>query len=483
MNILRNADFFGVPFVQSIDQKQTTYKSVLGGILTLTIFAASLAYAIWVIYLWQTKQMNPKISNSKYVSDYTLLDLNQDVLKVYYWKYDDNLIDPFQNNILLPLVIYTKKNKLTTPQLIENYTTSPYGNLYIPKTELGFSYIDGDIYTSEEMYIQIVLCSEIYLKPNQTCASTELIQKFFSQSYNIIGIQIYTKTLDSRDGSEQSGLQEFYIQIEQKYCYTMNTFLETNLYELQDYFLFGKSNYKEYITGALVQTQTSTFEYCQKAFQSDALSIIYIGMKGSQMKTIFEYPRAGDILANIGSIVSLLFMIKYIIIVLNQYSLNQKVLQELINFYYPEFKKICIKKNWRNQIIKINFNQVEVDTNEYKRFYQKVSRQMQQKLSFLNLLYEISRLYLIIRSLKYREELLKSHEVGIKINLTQAKESDALFGQKSSCSVKSYQDNFLLNEDDVDLLSLARRKTEKNYENIPEEIYNEIDFYNTNKII
>lgn len=45
-------------------------------------------------------------------------------------------------------------------------------------------------------------------------------------------------------------------------------------------------------------------------------------MYGNQMKTIFEYPRAGDIFANIGSIVSLLFMIKYIIIFLNQYSLN-----------------------------------------------------------------------------------------------------------------------------------------------------------------
>ena len=45
-------------------------------------------------------------------------------------------------------------------------------------------------------------------------------------------------------------------------------------------------------------------------------------MKGSQTYTIFEYPRAGDLLANIGSIVSVLFMVKYLIIILNQYSLN-----------------------------------------------------------------------------------------------------------------------------------------------------------------
>lgn len=40
-------------------------------------------------------------------------------------------------------------------------------------------------------------------------------------------------------------------------------------------------------------------------------------MKGNQIKTIFEYPNAGDLLANIGSIVSVLFMIKHVIIIFN----------------------------------------------------------------------------------------------------------------------------------------------------------------------
>lgn len=29
--------------------------------------------------------MNPKISNSKYVSDYSALDLNKDIIRLYYW--------------------------------------------------------------------------------------------------------------------------------------------------------------------------------------------------------------------------------------------------------------------------------------------------------------------------------------------------------------------------------------------------------------
>ncbi|CAD8107912.1 unnamed protein product [Paramecium primaurelia] len=476
MNILKNLDLFGVPF-------ESKYKSIFGGILSLVTILASLAYAIWIFYLWQTKQMNPKISNSKYVSDYSSLDLNKDFIRLYYWQYDENLIDPFQAKILLPLVIYNRQNQLTSPQVINTTSVTSYGNTYIPKIELGFTKIDGEIYTSEEMYIQIVMCSEIYLQPDEKCASPDLTEQFFKQSSNLVVMQIYSTTLDSRDGSEQIGLQEFYIQIEQQFCYTMNTFLETNLYELQDYFLFGTSKYKEYISGAVVQTQTSSSEYCYKTFNNNAISLVYIGMNGNQMKTIFEYPRAGDIFANIGSIVSLLFMIKYIIIILNQYALNQKIITELIYFYYPEFKNICITKNWRYNITMVKINQKEVDIKEYMKFYNKVQQQMQQKLCYLNLLFEISRLYFIIRSFKYREELYKSHSVGIKMNLNLNKEFDFIDNYNSISSAKSNLQSIVLNEDDADLISLTRRRPQNNFDCIPEEIINENDFYNTNKIV
>lgn len=42
---------------------------------------------------------------------------------------------------------------------------------------------------------------------------------------------------------------------------------------------------------------------------------------------------------------------------------------------------------------------------------------MNPKLSYINLLYEMSRIYFIIRSFKCREELKKSHSIGIKIDL------------------------------------------------------------------
>ena len=58
-------------------------------------------------------------------------------------------------------------------------------------------------------------------------------------------------------------------------------------------------------------------------------------MKGNQVKTVLEYPNAGDLLANIGSIVSVLFMVRHIIVFFNSYFLNEKIVHDMISYYYP----------------------------------------------------------------------------------------------------------------------------------------------------
>ncbi|CAK77289.1 unnamed protein product (macronuclear) [Paramecium tetraurelia] len=299
IKILRAADFFGAPFVQQIDPKQSIYKSAFGGLITLLISSASFAYAIWVLFKWQNNQLSPKISNSVYVSDFSLLDLDYDVIKLYYWKIEENYLDPFESKILLPLVMYTTNFSFSELQVINrsNETSADGTQYYLPKMSLAFQNISGVIYTTSEMYIQIVKCQQIYLKENEKCASDELIEQFFSQPLNTIVLQVQQKQLNSLDGSVQNSLQEFYIQIEKQNCYTLNTFLQSNFYELQNSFLFGYPTYLEYINGAFIQSQTNSAEFCRLAYGNDILGLIYIVMKGNQIKTIFEYPHAGDLIS------------------------------------------------------------------------------------------------------------------------------------------------------------------------------------------
>ncbi|CAD8145189.1 unnamed protein product [Paramecium pentaurelia] len=484
MNFLRQADFFGIPFVQQIDLKQSIYKSAFGGFVTLLIFSASVAYSIWILYLWQINQLSPKISNSIYTSDFKLLDMNYDIIKLYFWKFDEEMIDPFEEKILLPLVMYTTNFSFTQLETLEmSNETSIDGKskFIIPKMGLAFQEFNGEIYTTTEMYIQIVKCSDIYLKPNEKCASQEIIDKFYNQSLNIVVMQIHYKSLDSKDGSEQASLQEFYIQLEQQNCYTLNTFLQSSFYEIRDSFLFGSPRYVEYINGALIQPQTNSNEYCKLAYENDVLGLIYIIMKGNQVKMIFEYPHAGDLLANIGSIVSVLFMIKYLIIVINQYFLNQTIINQLIELYYPEYKHITIQKNWKRQIKQVKYQNNQIDLKEFISFYQKIHDQMRSKFSFINLLYEISRIQFIIRSTKSRDEFRKSHQIGIKLSFSNEKDLN-FSAVKSSFTQRPFSNQLYLIDEEVDILSLTERLREKNDYKIPDELQEQNDFYEINKI-
>ncbi|CAD8182559.1 unnamed protein product [Paramecium octaurelia] len=459
VNYFKSIDFFGATFNQNIDKKQQSFKSVFGGIMTLFIFSASLAYAVYVFYKWQTNQYSPKITTFVNTSSFELLDLDYDIIKLSYSEYKAGLIDPFEEKVLIPLLIYTENFEYGTPTVLTlSNQTSYYGNKYlIPKMQLGFSYVNGNLMTTSEMYVQIVKCTPDLLEEGESCASEETTKKFFNQPLNYIILQVKGKQLNSKDGSVQTSIQEFYIQIEETTCYTFNIFLQSNFYEVNDSLLFGQSKQNEFINGALIQSQSNSAQYCYQAYGNITYASFYIAMKGDQIKTIYEYPSAGDLLANIGSIVSVLFMARFMIFFLNDYYLNEKIINDLIAFYYPQFHQVRFKRNWRRQITQVKFRNQKIDVDKFKSFYEKVKSKMEQKLTFENLIYEISRIYILIRANMTREEIKRSHLVGLRLdylkeipkNLTSECEGDI---------AQHENDVRLLNDDDIALLSLYENK-------------------------
>lgn len=61
MKFISNLDIFGVPMLSRIDDKDLLHKSFIGGIVTIFIVICSLAYSLWIFYLWGTNSMNPTI--------------------------------------------------------------------------------------------------------------------------------------------------------------------------------------------------------------------------------------------------------------------------------------------------------------------------------------------------------------------------------------------------------------------------------------
>ncbi|CAD8145084.1 unnamed protein product [Paramecium pentaurelia] len=480
---LRNADFFGTPFLQQINQKQSLYQSAIGGFITLIIFSSSLSYAIWILYQWQTNQFNPKISQSLYVSDFKQIDFNYDIVKIYFWKFEERFIDPFEEKVLLPVISYMQSDGSTTVRLIKMSNEATIdGNIYIiPKLHFGEQYYNGNVYISTDATILFIKCQQEYLEDGEQCANQEKSDQFFSQPFNVITTEITYKSIDSNNGQIKTSTQDYYFQVEPTNCYTLNIFLQSNLYEVRDYFLFGQPKLNEYINGAFIQTQTNTFNYCKQAYRNDAVGVVYLIMQGHQIKTIYEYPHAGDLLANIGSIVSLLFMIKYIIILLNQHFLQENLIHSIIRMYYPQFKNVKIFRNWKFNINKVSIGEKYVDVNQFKVFYDKTVQKAENKLSYLNLLYEISRLYFLIRSSNSRDQIRKSHQIGIRMSFLQDLEGFQDFNSKSDYSQR-IDGQLLLNDEDQNILSVEEKNQIQSSEKIPEELCNQYDFFEINKI-
>ena len=54
MNYLKKADFFGVIFNWNLSTRDKKYTSAFGGLITILVYATSLLYFIYKIYLWKT---------------------------------------------------------------------------------------------------------------------------------------------------------------------------------------------------------------------------------------------------------------------------------------------------------------------------------------------------------------------------------------------------------------------------------------------
>ena len=54
MNYLKKADFFGVIFNWNLSTQDKKHRSAFGGFITILVYATSLLYFIYKIYLWKT---------------------------------------------------------------------------------------------------------------------------------------------------------------------------------------------------------------------------------------------------------------------------------------------------------------------------------------------------------------------------------------------------------------------------------------------
>lgn len=68
-----------------------------------------------------------------------MIDFNYDIVKIFFWKYDETFIDPFEEKVILPVMSYMNYDGSTTITVIKtSVETTSDGNKYIlPKLHFG----------------------------------------------------------------------------------------------------------------------------------------------------------------------------------------------------------------------------------------------------------------------------------------------------------------------------------------------------------
>lgn len=59
---------------------------------------------------------------------------------------------------------------------------------------------------------------------------------------------------------------------------------------------------------------------------------------------IVAYPRLGEVLAEVGSIVSVLLSVNILIMSLNEVLLDNVIADKIVKIYFPQFKDYQVKK-------------------------------------------------------------------------------------------------------------------------------------------
>ncbi|CAD8110356.1 unnamed protein product [Paramecium sonneborni] len=496
-NQLKNIDFFSVTYTPAIsDGLNYNHSSIIGGIISLIIGALSLVYCIYYLYLWWDYQLLPKVTEdiNNFSEDIDFGFITNRMKVIAYDKNGLSTINPFKSDeiILMPLIMDLDVGNLEP--LISNITDEQLLDINI-------------LMGKDKQYIIIfTLCKEDYLIGNYKCASQDAQTRYFNQSGNMLYTNIEFTTINPSTFEPQQFDRTYpiYIHTGAELCSQITLHYQLNHYLIDKAFLFS-SNIQEqnYISNSLNYPQFGTKSYCDKTFLQDTYGIYWILFQQQYRTVQIGYPSISEVFAAIGSIISILFSVKYIITILNLSQMRQSVLDDIMRQYYPEIRQFHISKNFWGKIKQVKFDGIQVELPSYIAFQKQIHSQMACKLNYKNLLYEISRFQFIIMSMKRRKEIEKVHNVGIKVpmELSDSGESyvisEGLQNQQKTLNlrhmntIKTKYDILTIN--DALILSQEFKKlqqqpetqngqTTRNVDNCNEneEIEREQDFYDVN---
>ncbi|KAM3136069.1 hypothetical protein pb186bvf_011874 [Paramecium bursaria] len=418
MQNFKRLDLFGSVFTLNINRNDKEFRSIIGGITSFLLYSCSLAYFIYKIYLWSSGLIQPNINSQSTSFDYQEYAFQTPPIGINMFTSQEDPFDP-QNNYVTFLYLQFDGFNASEPQVIKPQIKNLNGqSSFIEPQNVHLVLNPTDqkqngLKTQMKGTIYVAFCDEKLAKYNITCASDDKLQSFISKFQQII-IWITVHIYNTETKQIQTIVQQVFFQLDLYAPFVSQIQFKVTELDVDDNIFISTSETSKYISSCNIITQPLSQTIIKNSFGIQGFGIFMISLSSDGNISKIAFPKLGQILADVGSIMSTLLSISIIAQLINSYLLEEQILYQIISLYFPDIKNYEIKKNYFGKIVSVQVNNKSQDIQQYQVKFEIMKEKARNKITFINQIYEMSRLQFILQSLVDKQVLINSHKLGIK---------------------------------------------------------------------
>ncbi|KAM3134422.1 hypothetical protein pb186bvf_013535 [Paramecium bursaria] len=396
MNIIRKIDQFGQPYTQAVFDEGKCYKSTVGGLATLILYITSFIYFIYKIQLFSHNQILPSVSSAYVTNSLYNITLGERIVNLYFFI---ESIDPFdQKNLILIPQLYT----IEDGKVINQTTLYAKKDIKNPNTKssvLSLSNLNL-IYSTEqnqtlEQSLRFKICEQ-----QQNCANSSIINQFFQQRNLRLQIDTIIQSFDQSTQQMKNLQKETVLKIDLNTSLSVSFQFQACELHLDDDILFSTNKVSHFLSDFQHSVQQLTPQYFKRG-QGESLSFeLQLSINKIGSKLIVQYPKLGQVLADVGSIASTLLILGIIFQSLNKHFLQEDIIRRVIEIYYPDLKDMIMIKNKFGKLKRVISKGKEISAQEFQESYNILKSKTLHKLTLQNQIYEISKMQFLLYDIK-----------------------------------------------------------------------------------
>ncbi|KAM3127314.1 hypothetical protein pb186bvf_020600, partial [Paramecium bursaria] len=393
VKFITKIDQNGAPLRIAIEKDIFEYKSLFGGLTTLVLYSLSLTYFIYGIVQWFTNQSSPIITTSQQSNERSKIQIpNLQDYSLFNFASENKIISCFDKENLVLMILLFELNGVDQPKFLQRLEINNEA-INLKNNTFYRNYINEQgIVQDNQLMLIFTDCDTNLLNEDEICANQTTREAFWRQ-VNFMKFTQHFQMFDHQQRQIQSMERTIYSIYTNQQTLFMQGVLKIQETEVDNGILFSQISTYQFISDFTFQTQSGPMELYKSMFERNAYLIVTLKLDSIMNKQIIQYPKINQVLADIGSIIQIILFLNFVAIKWNQ-SLYEKDLQDrILKIYFPQ----------------IDFSKQSISI-------QKIQKHCVEKISLVNLVYEISRLQFGMQKLMDRDKISELHQLGIEFN-------------------------------------------------------------------